>query len=53
MDQFVKVRNGLEAKTTPISGFRDNVAKLLTSGSKFTVNSFANLEGEAFCRVSP
>jgi hypothetical protein len=53
MDQFAKVRTGLDAKITSISGFRDNHAKLLSANSKFSVNQFANLEGEAFCRVSP
>lgn len=53
MDQFAKVRTGLDAKITSISGFRDNHAKLLSANSKFSVNQFANLEGETFCRVSP
>jgi hypothetical protein len=53
LKKFGKIKDGLDAKSTRVSGMRDNYAKKMAGNVKIGVSSFANLEGEVRSRVSP
>jgi len=53
LDQFTKTRDSLEAKMTPISGIRENFAKAMAPGSKFSTSLFPSMEGQLSLKISP